>query len=307
MCQGKATLGLMRWHNGHPGMSSGGESLSFLQRPATETVLVIQGENEVVVDDGQADNNDWRRELMNYISNPGSTRDRKIQRQTLKYTIIEGILHRHTSEGLSLKCLSKEEAKITVGGVHEGMCGAHQDVHKMKWLLRRSGVYWSSMLVDCFKYAKGCEAYQQFGKLQIAPASMLHPIIKPWPFRGWSLDFIGEVHPASTKGHQFVLMAIDYFTKWAEAVPLKNMAHQELIRFVMEDIVYRFGIPQTLTTDQGPTFISQQFREFATSFGIKLLNSSPYYARANGQAEANNKIMISLIKKRLKRSLGDGM
>jgi hypothetical protein len=201
----------------------------FLQRPATETVLVIQGENEVVVDDGQADNNDWRRELMNYISNPGSTRDRKIQRQTLKYTIIEGILHRRTSEGLSLKCLSKEEAKVTVGEVHEGMCGAHQDVHKMKWLLRRSGVYWSSMLVDCFKYAKGCEACQQFGKLQIASASMLHPIIKPWPFRGWSLDFIGEVHPASMKGHQFVLMATDYFTKWAEAVPLKNMAHQELI------------------------------------------------------------------------------
>jgi hypothetical protein len=72
----------------------------------------------------------------------------------------------------------------------------------------------------------------------MAPASMLHPIVKHWPFRGWGLDFIGEGHPASTKGHRFMLMATDYFTKWVETVPLKNMTHRELNRFVMEHIVY---------------------------------------------------------------------
>jgi hypothetical protein len=113
----------------------------FLQRPSTETVLVIQGENEEVVDDGQADSNDWRRELMNYISNPGSTRDRKIRWHALKYTIVDGILHHRTTEGLLLKCLSKEESTVMMGEVHEGMCGAHQAAYKMKWLLRRSGVY----------------------------------------------------------------------------------------------------------------------------------------------------------------------
>jgi transposase InsO family protein len=66
-----------------------------------------------------------------------------------------------------------------------------------------------------------------------------------------------------------------------------------------EHIVYQFGIPQTLTTNHGLTFMSQQFKEFATSLGIKLLNSSPYYTQANGQAEASNKIMISLIKKKI--------
>jgi hypothetical protein len=78
---------------------------------------------------------------------------------------------------------------------------------------------------------------------------MLHPIIKSWPFNGWGLDFIGEVHPSFTKGHRFMLLATDYFTKWVEAVPLRNMTHQEVINFVMEHIIYRFGILQTLTTD----------------------------------------------------------
>jgi transposase InsO family protein len=95
------------------------------------------------------------------------------------------------------------------------------------------------------------------------------------------------------------LVATDYFTKWTEAVPLKNMTHMEVINFVQEHIIYRFEIPQTLTTDQGTSFMSHQFQEFAGSLKIKLLNSSPYYAQANGQAEASNKILIRLIKKKI--------
>jgi hypothetical protein len=78
------------------------------------------------------------------------------------------------------------------------------------------------------------------------------------------------------------------------------MRHREVISFVQEHIIYRFGVPQTLTTDQGPSFMSHQFREFVESMKIKLLNSSPYYAQANGQAEASNKVLIKIIKKRLK-------
>jgi hypothetical protein len=70
--------------------------------------------------------------------------------------------------------------------------------------------------------------------------------------------------------------------KWVEVVPLKHMMHREVNNFVMEHIVYRFGIPQTLTMDQGLSFMSGQFNEFASSLGFKLLNSSPYFAQANG-------------------------
>ena len=68
------------------------------------------------------------------------------------------------------------------------------------------------------------------------PATLLHPIIKAWPFRGWGLDFIGQINPLSSKGHRFVLVATDYFTKWTEVVPLKNMTHREVIEFIMEQL-----------------------------------------------------------------------
>jgi transposase InsO family protein len=62
-------------------------------------------------------------------------------------------------------------------------------------------------------------------------------------------------------------------------------------------------VPQTLTTDQGPSFTSHQFRNFVESMKIKLLNSSPYYVQANGQAKASNKVLINIIKKRIKDNL----
>jgi len=106
----------------------------------------------------------------------------------------------------------------------------------------------------------------------------MHPIIKPWPFRGWAIDLIGRIYPPSSKGHKFILVTTNYFTKWVEAIPLKKVMSANMIDFVKEHTIYRFGIPQTITTDQGTMFTSREFDEFAIVMGIKVLNSSPYYA-----------------------------
>ena len=80
------------------------------------------------------------------------------------------------------------------------------------------------------------------------------------------------------------------------------MTHREVIEFITEHIIHRFGIPQTLTMDQSLSFISREVREFAECYKIKILNSSPYYAQANGQTEFSNKILIKLIKKKIEEN-----
>jgi transposase InsO family protein len=95
------------------------------------------------------------------------------------------------------------------------------------------------------------------------------------------------------------LAITDYFIKWVEAIPMKSVASKDVINFVKEHIIHRFGIPQTITTDGGSFFISEKFRKFATDMGIKLIRSSPYYAQANGQAEASNQSLIKLIKRKI--------
>ena len=123
-------------------------------------------------------------------------------------------------------------------------------------------------------------------------------VICNWCLLRWGLDFIGQINPPSSKGHRFMLVTTDYFTKWTEPVPSKNMTHRDVIELMTEHIIHRFGIPQTLTTDQDSSFISKEVRAFIESYKIKLLNSFPYYSQANGQAESSNKILIKLIKKK---------
>jgi hypothetical protein len=216
--------------------------------------------------------------------------------------MLDNALYHRTIDGLLLKYLGSDQSKIVMGEVHEGICGNHQLAHKIKWLLHRAGFYWPTMISDCFRYYKGSESCQKFRDLQLAPAAMLHPIIKPWSFHGWALDFIGQIHPTSSKGHRFVLVAMDYFTKWTEAISLKNMMHKEVIHFISEHVIHRFSILQTLTMDQGSSLMSHQVREFAESLKIKLPSSSPYYAQTNGQAESSNKTLIKLIKKKIEEN-----
>jgi hypothetical protein len=157
--------------------------------------------------------------------------------------MLDNTLHRRTIDSLLLKCLGLDQSKLAMGEVHEGICATHQSAHKIKWLLHRVGFYWPTMIKDCFRYYKGCKSCQKFEDVQLAPAAILHAIIKLCPFRGWALDFVDQIRHASSKGHQFVLVTMDYFTKWTEDAPLKNMTHKEAIHFISEHIIHRFGIP----------------------------------------------------------------
>jgi hypothetical protein len=248
------------------------------------------------------DPKDWRTPLVHYLENPGHIANRKVRQQDLKYVMLDNTLYHQTIDGLLHKCLGLDQTKMAMGEVHEDICGTHQSAHKMKWSLHRVGFYWPTMLNDCFRYYKGYESCQKFEDVQVALAAMLHPIIKSWSFHSWALDFIGHIHPSSSRGHRFILVAMDYFMKWTEATLLKNMMHREVIHFISEHIINRFGIPQTLTMDQGSSFMSHQVCEFAESLKIKLLSSSLYYTQANGHAESSNKTLIKLIKKKIEEN-----
>jgi hypothetical protein len=76
------------------------------------------------------------------------------------------------------------------------------------------------------------------------------------------------------------------------------MTHREVIELITEHIIHRFSIPQTWTIDQGASFLSKEVCEFAELYRIKLLNSSPYYAQANGQTDSSNRTLIIPIKRR---------
>ena len=111
------------------------------------------------------------------------------------------------------------------------------------------------------------------------------------------MDLIGKIYPPSSKKHAFIIVATDYFTKWVEAQPMTNVSQTDVIKFIERQIIHRFGIPETITADQGTMFTGNKVKAFIQDYGIRLIHSSPYYAQANGQAEATNKVLIDMIKR----------
>jgi hypothetical protein len=150
---------------------------------------------------------DWRMPIIAYLKDPSCGAERNIRRLIFKYVLVDDEQYRRTADNILLKCLGTNQASVAMGEVHEGICGTHQSAPKMKWLLRRASFYWPSMISDCFRYYIGCEGCQRFGDIQLVPTALLHPIIKPWPFGEWGLDFIGQINSPSSKGHRFVLVA----------------------------------------------------------------------------------------------------
>jgi hypothetical protein len=111
----------------------------------------------------------------------------------------------------------------------------------MKWLLRGSGFYWPDMIIDCFTYYQVC---QKFGHLQLVPITELHHLSH---LGDGGLDFVGDIHPSSSKGHQFVLSQI-ISPNGLKCCP-KNMTHREVIEFLTKHIIHRFDIAHTFTTN----------------------------------------------------------
>jgi len=78
-----------------------------------------------------------------------------------QYVLLGDELYYRTIDGVLLKCLGDDEAKSLMGEIHEGVCGAHQSAFKMKWMIRRNGYYWPTILKDCFKYFTACQGCQK--------------------------------------------------------------------------------------------------------------------------------------------------
>jgi len=75
----------------------------------------------------------------------------------------------------------------------------------------------------------------------------------------WRMDVIGPISPPSSKGLRFILAITDYFSKWAGAIPLKEVKTSEVIKFIKHHVIYRFGVPRQIVYDNGPQFVSQAF------------------------------------------------
>ncbi|XP_015060432.1 uncharacterized protein K02A2.6-like [Solanum pennellii] len=117
-----------------------------------------------------------------------------------------------------------------------------------------------------------------------------------WPFMAWGMDVIGPIEPKSSNGHRFILVAIDYFTKWVEAVTFMSVTKKVVVDFIHFNIICRFGIPMVIKTYNVANLNNHLMQEVCYRFKIEHRNSTSYHPKANGAVEAANKNIKKILR-----------
>ena len=202
-----------------------------------------------------------------------------------------------------LKCVTAEQAQYIIKELHEGICGYHSGARTMATRVLRAGYFWPTIEVDCQDYVRKCKPCQKHGNLIHQKQEQLHYILSHGPLLNGEWTFLAPFSPG--KGQvKFLIVTVDYFTKWIQAKPLTTITAQQVQQFVWKYLICRYGVPHTIITDNGRQFIDKELAKFYTGLGIKHITSSIEHPQTNGQAEAANKVILVELRKRLDSTKG---
>ncbi|XP_048425736.1 uncharacterized protein LOC103946071 [Pyrus x bretschneideri] len=178
---------------------------------------------------------------------------KQIRYKFTRYLIINDQLYKRGFNLLYLWCLTPVEAEIVLREIHEGVYGDHTGSGSLAHKAFRQGYYWPTLYQDAIRISRSCDKCQRYVTIHHSSPEPLTPMISHWPFAQWGLDLIGPM-PAGKGKVRYAIVAVDYFTKWAEVEPLATITEVKIEDFVWKNILCRFGIPNAIITDNGRQF-----------------------------------------------------
>jgi hypothetical protein len=197
---------------------------------------------------------DWRTDIIsflqgNYLSDD-EVYNKRMEARTRSYVIIEGELYKHGVCSPLLKCLSRTEGIELMKEIHAGLCGSHIGSRPLLGKVFRQGFYWPKAASDAADLVQKCKNCQKCARDQKQPSSLTQLIQPTWPLQRWGLDLLGPLPPAQDN-LRYVVVAVEYFSKWIEAKPLATITSATIQKFFWQNIVCRFGVPKAITVDNG--------------------------------------------------------
>ena len=173
------------------------------------------------------------------------------------------------------------------------LTGAHLGIAKTYGRVRER-YHWENMYVDVENYVKSCLACQQRKHPPKAPPGLLQPIKVGKPFERVGIDLLGPF-PKSTSGNTFIVTAVDYATKWAEAKAIRNGTAKCVAGFIVENLICRFGCPAELLSDRGACFKSKLVTELLRALGTHPTFTTAYHPKTNGLTEHYNGTLDNML------------
>nr|XP_034896193.1 uncharacterized protein LOC118034871 [Populus alba] len=174
-------------------------------------------------------------------------------------------------------------------------CGGHFSSKKTTAKILQCGFYWPTMFKDVHAFCVACDRCQRLGNLTRRNMMPLNPILVLEIFDCWGIDFMGPF--PSSFGYHFILVAVDYVSKWVEAIASRTNDHRVVVKFLKENIFSRFGMPRTMISDGGKHFCNKPVGMLMRKYGVIHKVSTPYHPQTSGQAELANREIKNILEK----------
>ncbi|KAH9750082.1 hypothetical protein KPL71_013739 [Citrus sinensis] len=204
-------------------------------------------------------------------------------------------LFKYCPDQIFRRCIPDNEVSSVISFCHSKACGGHFSSRKTTAKILQCGFYWPTMFKDTYEFCKSYEKCQKLGSITKRNMMPLNPILEIEIFDCWGIDFMGPF--PSSFGFVYILVAVDYVSKWIEAISCRNKDSKTVVTFLRENILSRFGIPRAIISDGGKHFCNKSFESLMKKYGITHKIATPYHPQTNGQVELANREIKQILEK----------
>ncbi|MCO5586770.1 hypothetical protein L7F22_040712 [Adiantum nelumboides] len=224
-----------------------------------------------------------------------SLQRKRLIKRASSYLWLDGVLYQKGKDLVCRRVPSCKEIPLILKSLHEEACGGHfaHDLTARKIL--HAGYVWPTLHLDVQHWCRTCHQCQINGDRKLVHGPR-HPVVANGPFEKWGIDAIGRL-PRTADGKLYILVAIDYMTKWVEAQSVSRVTERTVSKFVYSHICCRFGAPQEIILDHGPGFREGLLTRVCEEMKVKHQHATPYYPQSNGAVEKTNGIITKILRK----------
>ncbi|KAH9779256.1 hypothetical protein KPL71_007658 [Citrus sinensis] len=204
-------------------------------------------------------------------------------------------LYKLCSDQVIRRCASEGEIHHILESCHAAAYGGHFGGHRTAAKVLQLGYYWPTIFKDAYKFVKYCDRCQRTGNITKRHEMPFTNILEVEVFDVWGIDFMGHFPPSL--GNLYIIVAMDYVSKWVEAAALPTNDAKTVVTFLQKNIFSKFGTPRAIISDEGTHFCNKVFAAAMVKYGVRHKVATTYHPQSNGYAEVSNREIKKILEK----------
>ncbi|KAL0734144.1 hypothetical protein Bca4012_010354 [Brassica carinata] len=243
----------------------------------------------------------WYADLVNYLATGkeplglAAYEKKKFYKDLKRYYWDEPYLYTLCKDQIYRRVVAEEEVEGILSHCHGSSYGGHFAPFKTVSKVLQAGFWWPHMFRDSQDFISRCDSCQRSGNITKRNEMPQNPILEVEVFDVWEIDFMGPF--PSSYGNQYILVAVDYVSKWVEAIASPTNDSRVVVKMFKSTIFPRFGVPRVVISDGGSHFINKVFESLLKRNGVKHKVATPYHPQTSGQVEVSDKQIKGILEK----------